>query len=98
MSFKPVGSVLGKVLRNCRVTAKDVEALKVFSLWPQVVGERVAQHARPIRVNRQRLYVEVDDPVWLAQLRLMRVDILDRVEKTMGKDLIIDVTLYLKGF
>jgi predicted nucleic acid-binding Zn ribbon protein len=98
MAFKPVSAVLGKVLKNCRVSPKDVEALKVFSLWSEVVGERIAQHARPVRVNKQRLFVEVDNPVWLSQLRLMRLDILDRIEKTMGKDLILDVTLYLKGF
>jgi predicted nucleic acid-binding Zn ribbon protein len=98
VAFKPVGSVLGRVLRNCRVTQKDVEALKIFSLWPEVVGESVARHARPVRVNNQRLFVEVDDPVWLAQLRLMRLDIVDRVEQMIGKDLIVDVALYLKGF
>ena len=43
----------------------------VFGEWAQIVGEQVAQHVTPIKLERGRLIVEVDDPSWATQMRFL---------------------------
>ena len=52
---------------------------RVFARWAELVGEGVAAHVRPLRVDGDTLVVAVDHPAWAAQLRHIGPDILARV-------------------
>jgi predicted nucleic acid-binding Zn ribbon protein len=56
----------------------------VFGRWPALVGEQIAQHARPVRLRHRTLMVTVDDPVWATQLRWLENDLLARLEEGLG--------------
>ena len=43
----------------------------VFGMWEQVVGESMAAHVQPIKLNGSALVVEVDDPAWATQLKFL---------------------------
>jgi predicted nucleic acid-binding Zn ribbon protein len=94
--FVPVNKTLEKVLRNCHL-GSDLDVYQVFSLWNSLVGEGTARHAQPARVRGQILYVEVDDPLWLSQLRYMKGDILAKIEKEVKKGVLKDLRFFLKG-
>ena len=98
MSFSAVKSIVGKVLKNCNVTAADVEAYKVFGIWEKLVGPRLAEHSKPIKVIERKLYVEVDDPLWLAQVKFLKTEMLSKIDSTVKKGTIKDIRFYLKGF
>ncbi len=98
MAFYAVKSVLGRVLKNWNISPAEVDAYQVFEVWGDIVGENVAGRSRPARIANGRLFVEVDDPLWLAQLRYMRVSIMDRIAERIGKGIIRDVRFFLKGF
>jgi predicted nucleic acid-binding Zn ribbon protein len=51
----------------------------VFEAWDDIVGISVSAHARPTKLERSCLIVEVDDPGWATQLRYLEKDLLTRL-------------------
>ena len=51
----------------------------VFGEWPNIVGEQVAQHVTPIKLERGRLIVEVDDPSWATQMRFLEPQLVEKL-------------------
>lgn len=47
--------------------------------WAGIVGEAVAAHARPRRLEDGVLVLEVDSPEWATQLRFLETQLLERV-------------------
>jgi hypothetical protein len=56
----------------------------VFSRWEELVGTGVARHTRPRRLGGGTLVVEVDQPAWATQVRLLAPRILARLGETTG--------------
>jgi len=78
----PVGGRLGDELNRLlrRLGSEPVSSLaSVFDEWPLLVGEQVAAHVSPIRLQDGRLLVEVDDPTWATQMRFLESHIIDSV-------------------
>jgi predicted nucleic acid-binding Zn ribbon protein len=96
MAFTALRSILEKVLQDQDYKG-DIEAYNVFSQWNMIVGEKVAAHTRPSRISGDVLYVQVDDHLWLAQLRYMKHDILRKIDRHIKPDLFKDVKLFLKA-
>ena len=74
-----------------------MEAYKVFERWPEIVGQRLAEHTKPQRIVAKKLFVEVDDPLWHSQLKYLKQDILDKIDTRVKKGVIADISLVLKG-
>ena len=51
----------------------------VFGEWPNIVGEQVAQHVTPIKLERGRLIVEIDDPSWATQMRFLEPQLVEKL-------------------
>ena len=51
----------------------------VFGEWPNIVGEQVAQHVKPIKLERGRLIVEIDDPSWATQMRFLEPQLIEKL-------------------
>lgn len=98
MAFSPVKDVLGRVLRNCNIRVSDFESYKIFELWPEIVGGSVAERTRPVRIVDRRLFVEVDDNLWLTQMKYLSGDIVAKIDTVLKKGTIKDVRFFLKGF
>ena len=52
-------------------------AIDLTDRWTEAVGEAIAAHARPERLDAGRLTVVVDDPAWATELRYHTARILD---------------------
>jgi predicted nucleic acid-binding Zn ribbon protein len=96
MAFTPLKKVLESVLGEKDLIG-DIEAYRVFGQWGEIVGPKVAAHTRPVRLTRNVLYVEVNDHLWLAQLKYMREDILKNLESRMKPGLFKDLKFFLKS-
>jgi len=59
--------------------------------WPGAVGKRIACHASPISLVRDRLVVEVEDAVWQKQLFHLRFQILRKIEELIGQAIVRDI-------
>lgn len=56
----------------------------VFGRWASIVGEQIAAHVSPLRIEDRRLLVEVDDPAWATQVRFLEADIVRKVREETG--------------
>jgi len=92
----PIDSVQN-VLRQL-FAQRDLESqlrkYRAWRWWPSVVGPQVAARARPIRLRKDILEIQVDHPVWMQQLQLLKPRILARLNEALGETLITD--LYLR--
>ncbi len=55
--------------------------------WSQIVGPTVACHARPVRLERQVLYVAVANPMWGQTLMLERTHMLEKIQQQLTLEL-----------
>lgn len=80
-----VGESLDRLLGNLgSPTAGTVAA--VFGRWPEMVGTRIAEHARPTGVRGGALFVVVDDPAWASELQWLGPQLVERVKGMLGDD------------
>jgi predicted nucleic acid-binding Zn ribbon protein len=96
MAFSTVRGVIEKVLKKYRLNG-DLDAYRVFQIWNDLVGERIAHHARPVRIDGYILLVEVDDPLWLTQLKYMKQDILGKIAAMIKPGALKEMKFYLKS-
>ena len=57
---------------------------KLFAGWPEIVGEAMAEHVQPVRIDRSALVVTVDHPAWATQVRRLGDTLLDRASTFAG--------------
>lgn len=80
-----VDAGLERVVR--RMGGPSVETVGgVFARWPEIVGEQIAGHTRPLAVRSGALQVAVDDPAWAPELRFLEARILERLRAVLGTD------------
>lgn len=79
-----LGQALDRVLRSMRGGARRDEIGGVFGGWDDAVGPAVAAHVRPVRLDRGILVVDVDDPAWATQVRLLSAQLIDRLADATG--------------
>jgi hypothetical protein len=56
----------------------------VFGRWTEIVGDVVAAHVQPVKLDGARLVVEVDEPAWATQLKFLEADLRARLLSTIG--------------
>jgi predicted nucleic acid-binding Zn ribbon protein len=84
----PIGEAMGKVLRSLeggRRPNQGVGAVGgVFGRWEEAVGEAMARHVQPVKLDGDHLLVEVSEPAWATQVRLLGDQIRDRLAAVAG--------------
>jgi predicted nucleic acid-binding Zn ribbon protein len=56
--------------------------------WPELVGEDVAAHCRPQRLEGGDLHLVAESTAWATQLRLLAPELLRRLGRTLGNDVV----------
>lgn len=77
-SLQPLSVGLDKVVRSLRGAGAQATHT-LFGRWQQVVGEAIAAHAKPVKIDEGRLLVHVDEPGWATQLRYLEGDLIERL-------------------
>ena len=78
-----IGRSLDGVVRSLRGPSRR-EVGGLFGRWSEAVGEQVAQHVRPVKLDRGVLTVEVDDPAWATQVKFLTATIVERLRAVAG--------------
>ena len=82
---RALNEVLGKVLRRMRVSDES-SAIGLFSGWRQIVGDAIADHVAPKRLEKRVLVVEVDDPAWATQLKFLESQLIATLRDSVGDE------------
>lgn len=91
-SFSPVGSVLGSLARRLGLGTKLVE-YKLQHRWEDIAGAAIAAHTRPDAIRFKRLYLLVEDSVWLQQLTFLKPALIERINASAGQTVLADIVL-----
>jgi hypothetical protein len=87
-----VGSLLKKVFGE-RGMDERLSRYQAWLIWDKVVGEQIASRARPLRFRKGVLEVQVDHPVWMQQLQMLKPQILDKLNRQLPNAEITDIYL-----
>jgi predicted nucleic acid-binding Zn ribbon protein len=79
----PISSALDGVVRSLRGPSRAAVG-GLFGRWDEAVGEQVAQHVTPRKLDEGTLVVEVDDPAWATQVKFLTPMITERLIAVAG--------------
>jgi hypothetical protein len=81
-----------RVVKNTKFSKKILSDDDLArAVWPAAVGKAVAAHTLKVKLVRSKLVVEVRDGVWQRQLFPLSGQILERLRKVTGSDVITDI-------
>ncbi|MBE9486903.1 MAG: DUF721 domain-containing protein [Desulfuromonadales bacterium] len=66
---------------------------QTWLIWDKLVGEQIALRARPLRFRQGVLEVQVDHPVWMQQLQMLKPKILEKLNQQLPNAKITDIYL-----
>jgi predicted nucleic acid-binding Zn ribbon protein len=79
----PLSASLDAVVRGLRGPGRR-EVGGVFGRWEEAVGEQVAAHVQPVRLDEGVLVVEVDEPAWATQMTFLSATVRERLATVTG--------------
>ena len=68
----------------------------LFENWDELVGDEMAEHARPLRLKGTTLVVGVDDAGWATQLRWLSHTLLDKLSGGLGPGVVTDLEVQVQ--
>lgn len=94
-----IGAILGRLLQRIKVfdEGKSVPLVKkiseetVIQKWPEVVGKIISSHTQPLRIKGKILFVGVDSSIWASELSLLKLQIIQDINKAINQELISDI-------
>ncbi|HEB84696.1 MAG TPA: DUF721 domain-containing protein [Bacteroidetes bacterium] len=87
-----IAAALSRWVESTGRGARFAEA-QLLADWEKIVGESVAKHAKPLRLERGRLVLGVTDPVWRHQLFFMREELVGKLNRSAGRKLVREIVL-----
>jgi predicted nucleic acid-binding Zn ribbon protein len=85
-----IGNILQNVMRTCR-NDSDLDMTRIWDMWDSAIGKEISQNAQPAAFKGQLLMVHVTSSTWAQQLQFLKKDIIDKVNHSLGKELIKDI-------
>jgi predicted nucleic acid-binding Zn ribbon protein len=86
----PIGDILKERIDalgwECRLREEEV-----LVGWDAAVGPQIAAHARPSHITDHRLTIVTESPVWTQQLSLLKPDLLRRIARSFGPEVVTDL-------
>src|SRR5580704_1310008 len=60
--------------------------VRLAKAWPEIVGETIARRTEIVSLKFHTAVIKVSTAMWIQELSHMRMQILERVQKTLGDD------------
>src|SRR4030067_1641167 len=86
-----LSSVLGNLLKK-RGWERKIKEFQALANWPKIVGPKVAENSKPVRIEGKKLFVRVENSVWKNELIFMEKEIKNKLNQSVagegGKDIV----------
>ena len=89
-----LGQVLGRIVKGYGLEGRMLEAT-LEARWAGLVGDALAAHTRPGRLQRRTLQVLVDSPAWLHELTFLKAELLATLVTKLGEEVVQGVEFRL---
>ncbi|MBI2711396.1 MAG: DUF721 domain-containing protein [Bdellovibrio sp.] len=77
MKFQNLLQIIKGAQKNHTGFSLRMQEAEALGRWDIAVGEQIAKHAKAVRVHESILWVEVEHPIWRAELHYRKKQILD---------------------
>ena len=74
---------------------RQLDLHSVFPNWEKLVGEEIAGHARPHKIERGVLWIEVENSSWLQQIQFEKMALLDSLNGFLKLTALKDIKMIL---
>jgi len=91
--MKTLEQALKKLIIDLGIENK-VLYYQAINFWPEVVGKRIAKISKAERIERNILFVKVLNDAWRNELIYLKKEIVERLNKKIGKKIVEDIRLY----
>ena len=88
--FVHIGSIINDVLKKYRHET-DADLVQVWQVWDSILGDVIAQHAKPAAFKGRILLVHVTSSSWIHQLQFLKKEMIAKLNDALGKALIEDL-------
>jgi len=85
-----VSDLLGAYLRGTPAEKRLYEG-RIWVVWDQAVGERIAGHAQPSAFREGTLTVTVDSAPWMQQLTYLKKELIAKVNDELGQEMVQEI-------
>ena len=89
-----VADLLSALLRGTPAETRLKEG-RIWLVWEDAVGSRIASHAKPAAFRNGTLTLTVDSAPWMQQLSYLKRELIAKVNKELEEELVKD--LFMKG-
>lgn len=89
-----ISSLIDRVLTRQNLQHR-IKLHRVFEFWNEVVGREIAGRAQPSLIRGSVLWVDVCDSVWMQQLHLQKMLLLDMLNQRLAEDKLADIRFKL---
>jgi predicted nucleic acid-binding Zn ribbon protein len=87
------GAVLQRLMKQ-RGWEKPKAEATVFGAWEKVVGEDIAKHSRPVKLDAGVLTVEAESTAWATQLRMLAASLLRNIASEVGHNVVTKLNIH----
>ena len=88
--FEHISGIIDDVLKTYRQES-DGELIQAWHIWDDIVGDIIAQNAKPVAFKGRVLLVHVSSSTWIHQLQFLKAEMIEKLNNALGKKLIDDL-------
>lgn len=89
-----VAKFLPSIVRN-KGWEKQLDLHSLFPRWDELVTEDAAEHAKPLKIERGVLWLEVENSSWLQELQYQKVELLEILNGFLSIGRLEDIKMIL---
>ena len=93
MSTRQAGDILKEFFSSMRISRREET---VFDVWPDLVGEEVAEHLKIQDVKGKTLLLEADHPGWVQIAQLRKNEFLEKIKERFPDKYIDNIKISLR--
>ena len=91
---RAIADLLAEAVRG-KPAERRMKEGRIWLLWDETVGERIASLARPVGFRDGTLTVAVANAPWMQQLNFLKGEIIEKLNSLLGGQVVRDI--YLKA-
>ena len=84
-TMTPLKDILNGLLSGTNLPFNPADA-EIWDIWEEVVGQTIAEHARPSNIRNKKLRVHVSEPIWLQELEFVAETIKEKLNRKLGRN------------
>ncbi len=86
-----IGKMIELLINNNSKIRQHFNSYDISDCWKEVTGEKIASISKFVKFEKSTLYIKVENSVWKAELFYMKQELITRINKKNGKNILKDI-------